>query len=194
MVSDGIETLRAEIGVKEIASLIERTARWVAPETFELLPVWYPAHARGRPFYKGNWSEPQMNTRRSSGASAHKVEGNIYAFETQPDRAGYKVNASKTGVFLSTSRYESFGIYFMELLLSGAVGVFQDYPWVRSLLPGYPFVAPASEIVPMMLWVQANYAEAKAMIAEPVETYRGMYRLDRFVDELADLIKVEMQS
>lgn len=79
MVSDGLETLRAEIGVREIASLIERTARWVAPDTFQLLPVWYPAHARGRHFYKGNWSEPQMNTRRSSGASTHKVEGNIYA-------------------------------------------------------------------------------------------------------------------
>ncbi|MGE5564726.1 MAG: hypothetical protein ACM3YN_01015 [Parcubacteria group bacterium] len=76
---DGLETLRAEIGVREIASLIERTARWVAPETFRLLPVWFPAHARGKPFYKGNWSEPQMNTKRTSGASSHKVEGNIFA-------------------------------------------------------------------------------------------------------------------
>ena len=79
MLTDGLDALRAEIGVREIASLIERTAAWVAPETFRMLPVWYPAHARGRHFYKGNWSQPQMNTKRSSGASAHKVEGNIYA-------------------------------------------------------------------------------------------------------------------
>ncbi|MBU1376397.1 MAG: hypothetical protein KKE02_14375 [Alphaproteobacteria bacterium] len=62
-----------------MASLIERTARWVAPETFQLLPVWYPAHARGRHFFKGNWSAPQMNMTRSSGTVIHKVEGNIYA-------------------------------------------------------------------------------------------------------------------
>ncbi|MFT3808899.1 MAG: hypothetical protein QM698_03205 [Micropepsaceae bacterium] len=79
MATDGLETLRAEIGVREIASLIERTARWAAPETFRALPVWYPAYARGHHFYKENWSSPQMNTKRRTGASTHKVEGNIYA-------------------------------------------------------------------------------------------------------------------
>jgi len=76
---DGLAALRAEIGLREIASLIERTARWVAPETFKLLPVWYPEHARAQPFYKGGWSAPQMNTKRSTGVSAHKFEGNVYA-------------------------------------------------------------------------------------------------------------------
>jgi hypothetical protein len=79
IIHDGLDALRAEIGVKEIASLIERTARWVDPATFKLLPVWFPEHARGRHFYKGNWAEPQMNTKRSSGVASHKVEGNIYA-------------------------------------------------------------------------------------------------------------------
>lgn len=77
--SDGLDALRAEIGLKEIATLIERTARWVAPETFRLLPVWYPEHGRGHHFYKGNWSEPQMNTKRATGVSSHKFEGNINA-------------------------------------------------------------------------------------------------------------------
>lgn len=76
---DGLKALRAEIGVKEIASLIERTARWVAPEIFRLLPVWFLEHGRGHHFYKGNWSEPQMNTKRATGVSVHKVEGNINA-------------------------------------------------------------------------------------------------------------------
>lgn len=51
---DGLDALRAEIGVREIASLIERTARWVDPVTFHTLPVWYPEHARGLPFINGN--------------------------------------------------------------------------------------------------------------------------------------------
>lgn len=76
---DGLEALRAEIDLKAIARLIERTARWVAPETFRLLPVWFPEHGRGHHFYKGKWSEPQMNTKRATGVAQHKVEGNLNA-------------------------------------------------------------------------------------------------------------------
>jgi len=77
--SDGLETLRGVMSVREIASLIERTARWVAPETFKLLPLWFPEHGRRGLFYKGNWSEPQMNKNRATGHSVHKSEGNVHA-------------------------------------------------------------------------------------------------------------------
>ena len=79
IIHDGLDALRAEIGLKEIGSLIERTARWVDPATFKLLPIWFPEHARGHHFYKENWSAPQMNINRSSNTSSHKVEGNVYA-------------------------------------------------------------------------------------------------------------------
>lgn len=59
--------------------LIERTARWVDPATFRLLPVWYPEHARGAPFYKDNWSEVQFNKNRQTGHTEHKREVNTYA-------------------------------------------------------------------------------------------------------------------
>lgn len=49
------------------------------PETFRLLPIWVPEHARRQPFYKGGWWEPQLNKSRSSGSVVHKVEGNVYA-------------------------------------------------------------------------------------------------------------------
>lgn len=76
---DGLEALKAEIGLGQIASLIERTAQWVAPETFSLLPLWFPEHARRHPFYKNNWSEPQMNRNRTTGSKVHKLEGNVHA-------------------------------------------------------------------------------------------------------------------
>lgn len=76
---DGLDALRLEIGAAEIARLIEKTARWVAPETFQLLPVWYPEHARRRHFNNAGWSEPRMNRNRTTGATVHKAEGNIYA-------------------------------------------------------------------------------------------------------------------
>lgn len=76
---DGLTALRAELELGEIMRLIERTARWVDPETFRLLPVWHPEHARRAYFYKNNWSEPQMNKNRQTGHTEHKREGNLYA-------------------------------------------------------------------------------------------------------------------
>jgi len=78
-ISDGLEALRSVMSLREIASLIERTARWVSPETFKLLPLWFPEHGRRALFYKSNWSEPQMNKNRTTGASVHKSEGNTHA-------------------------------------------------------------------------------------------------------------------
>lgn len=80
-IEDGLETLRSVLSNKEIGSLIERTARWVSPDTFKLLPVWFPEHARRAAFYKANWSEPQLNTNQTSGVSVHKAEANRYASE-----------------------------------------------------------------------------------------------------------------
>ena len=67
------------MSLREIASYIERTAQWVSPETFKLLPLWFPEHARRSPFYKKNWSEAQMNKSRQTGVVVHKAEGNVYA-------------------------------------------------------------------------------------------------------------------
>lgn len=79
LLPDGLEVLRRELSLADVMGLIERTARWVDPKSFEYLPVWYPEHARRGLFYKGNWSEPQMNTNRQTRLSVHKSEGNIHA-------------------------------------------------------------------------------------------------------------------
>lgn len=77
--NDGLDALRAELSLGEIMRLIERTARWVHPATFRLLPVWYPEHSRRGLFYKANWSEPQLNRNQQTGVAVHKHEGNNYA-------------------------------------------------------------------------------------------------------------------
>ncbi len=71
--------MRDVIQLSEIMRLIEHTARWVDPETFRLLPLWYPEHARRSYFYKKNWSEPLMNKNRQTGHTEHKREGNVHA-------------------------------------------------------------------------------------------------------------------
>lgn len=88
--ADGLEALRSRIGVKQIAGWIEKTARWVDPATFRLLPVWYPEHARGKLFYKDGWSKPQMNTTKISNVAMHKKEGNIYANHALSQALGLK--------------------------------------------------------------------------------------------------------
>jgi hypothetical protein len=79
LLEDGLEVLRREMSLAEVMKLIERTARWVDPKTFEYLPVWYPEHARQELFYKSNWSVPQTNTSRFNGNTVHKEEGNTNA-------------------------------------------------------------------------------------------------------------------
>ena len=76
---DGLTALREVMPLGEAMRLIERTAQWVDPATFRLLPVWYPEHARRRYFYKANWSAPQRNRNRQSGHEEHKREGNVHA-------------------------------------------------------------------------------------------------------------------
>ena len=78
-ISDGLEALRRVVSVREIAAWIESTAQWVSPQTFKELPLWFPEHARKARFYKGNWTEPQMNMSRATGQSDHKKEGNVNA-------------------------------------------------------------------------------------------------------------------
>ena len=76
-VPDGNEALRADIPA--IVELIERTVRWVHPDTFRALPVWAPHTARGRPLYDAAWSRRYTNTRKATGLTAEKFEGNVAA-------------------------------------------------------------------------------------------------------------------
>lgn len=76
---DGLEELLEVVSLTEVMSQIEHTARWAAPETFALLPVWYPEYARGAQFYNANWTQQRMNRNRTTGVTAPKTEVNSYA-------------------------------------------------------------------------------------------------------------------
>lgn len=87
---DGLAALRAELSLAEVMRLIERTARWVDPATFRLLPIWYPEHSRRGLFYKADWSAPQMNRNRQTGVEVHKHEGNNYAAKALTQALGLR--------------------------------------------------------------------------------------------------------
>ncbi len=78
-IEDGLESLQRHLNIKDAAALIEKTAVWVAPETFKILPLWYPEYGRRDLLYKGYWSVAQHNKNRKTQQSVHKTEGNVYA-------------------------------------------------------------------------------------------------------------------
>jgi hypothetical protein len=93
---DGAEALMAVLKLGDVMRLIEHTARWVDPETFNLLPVWYPEYARRALLYRSNWAEPQMNTIRKTGESVHKMEGNTNANKGLTRALGLRPDGRKT--------------------------------------------------------------------------------------------------
>jgi hypothetical protein len=78
-IPDGNDALRDDIPA--VVELIERTARWVNPETFRRLPIWAPHTARGRALYDASWSRQYTNTRKATGVTADKFEANVAALQ-----------------------------------------------------------------------------------------------------------------
>lgn len=62
-----------------IVSMIERHSRWVHPDVFARLPVWCPHIARNQQLYDAKWTREYTNTKKTTGATNPKVEGNIAA-------------------------------------------------------------------------------------------------------------------
>lgn len=79
LVPDGLDELKHEI--PSIVDLIVRTAKWVHPDAFRALPVWYPETARRQPIYDASWQRVYKNTNRVTGAVTEKFEPNIKAKE-----------------------------------------------------------------------------------------------------------------
>jgi hypothetical protein len=74
---DGLKEIEQEIPL--VVKLIARTARWVHPDTFRELPIWYPEAARGQPSYNASWSKRVTNKVRRTGQVEQKSEANILA-------------------------------------------------------------------------------------------------------------------
>lgn len=72
VVPDGLGEIQKELPL--VIDLIARTARWVHPEIFNLLPIWCPDTARGLPRYDARWSRVLTNSK-----GVQKVEENIRA-------------------------------------------------------------------------------------------------------------------
>jgi hypothetical protein len=84
IIPDGLDEIRHAI--PDAIKLIAKTARWVHPETFRALPLWYPEFARGAPLYDASWSRQYFNGSRNQ----DKVEGNVQAAKALVSALGTK--------------------------------------------------------------------------------------------------------
>jgi hypothetical protein len=89
------------------------------------------------------------------------------SFEIQPKQLSvYQKQASETGISLCMSTHESFGLYHLELIASGCCVVFLDRPWIRSLLPDYPYLYGEKDLESALLTVWENFEEVSKDIRE----------------------------
>ena len=86
VIPDGNAEIAAAL--PSVIDLIARTCRWVHPETFRELPVWYPWTARGRPLYEQSWQRRRTNTKRATNQTSDKFEGNVAAADALKSALG----------------------------------------------------------------------------------------------------------
>jgi len=71
-----------------IIANIAQTARWVDPETFRRMPLWYPWMARGQAVFKADWTTRSENTRRATSIASPRTEANIVAAQALMNALG----------------------------------------------------------------------------------------------------------
>jgi glycosyltransferase involved in cell wall biosynthesis len=115
-----------------------------------------------------------------------------YDVVPQEGRDRYAEYLREAACFLSTSAFESFGIYVLELLLAGAVGVFLDRRWLRLLLPTYPAALVASDkrgLLEACVALYRRYGYYREKVRQEVlPLIRERYSFGRFVEEMRGLL------
>jgi len=111
-------------------------------------------------------------------------------------RDDYWQALARTTAFLATALEESYGLAYVEALAAGAVGVFPDRPWARSILPaGYPFLyATAAEAEEMLYRAVTDTAACRREMDEAADGdfgrwLRSQHNDDLFEQAIADQVK-----
>ena len=81
LLPDGLDALESACVDARISlmPLVCATCKWVDPETFRRLPVWYPEYHRRAPIYDASYTRQYTNTRKTTGEVLNKTEPNIHA-------------------------------------------------------------------------------------------------------------------
>lgn len=103
-------------------------------------------------------------------------------------RSEYEQAVLSTDVFLATSKMESYGMQYWELLVSGAVGVFCRAAWSEQVLGAdYPFLfSSVAEGKEMMIAVLDDLQYARQLVRPYAETVRRDHVGDQWAQGLVE--------
>ena len=124
---------------------------------------------------------------------SHVDKHDVSMYDTRPQlesRTEFAEALRDYGMFLSVSSGESFGLFYLELLVSGVVGVFWEGDgWVERLLPGYRYkVGSKADAHAMALHVYENYEEAREYLHSRVIPFiRENYDLKKFCERTLEI-------
>lgn len=128
----------------------------------------------------------------SSDKLSHIEGKDMYGYDVRPivlDRKAYAQELQKFGFSMSTSDYESLGLYYVELLMSGVIVIFSDFPWVHKLLPDYRFVAKDGDLPALAVYVREHYDECFQYLQDEVlPILMRDYRIKSFATKLLETV------
>lgn len=105
----------------------------------------------------------------------------IETIEDQNTLAGF---VQEYGFFISTSKTESFGLFYLELIKSGVIGIFVDHEWVDRILPDYPFVCAEKDVVNTVNKLYNDYDSSKKKLADFQKYISDNYSWSKFIKSL----------
>ena len=117
-----------------------------------------------------------------------------YVFHEQPKkRSDYVENCRKSGMFLCTAKFESFGLMYIELLLSGVIGVFVEEEWNRLLIPDYPHKCSMKDLPALALHIYDNYEDCYAQFVKgTLPGLREKFSWQTFGDEVFRMLEEQL--
>lgn len=117
--------------------------------------------------------------------------GHVYTVMKQPTtKEQYLEFATTVGMAICTSKYESLGLMYLELLSHGCVVVFLDRPWVRKLLPDYKLIASnKNDLAALTVQVYSEWERAhKYVLTETMPFIEKQRSFDAFVDGIDKIL------
>lgn len=123
---------------------------------------------------------------------SHVSTKDMSMYDVRPivlDREKYAESVQQYAFSISTSPFESFGLFYVELMLSGVIVMFLDRPWVQKLIPGYKLVASQQELSALAWEVRKNYAKWYGYLEKEIIPFlRENYLIKNFATKMMERI------
>lgn len=115
----------------------------------------------------------------------------VTIYKNPKDQSVFLEAATRAHGYLTPCKLESYGMSWLEMMYAGAIGVYWEREWQKSVLPeNYPYrVKNLSEMTAMAAYVYDNYSEVQTM-REP--QFKGYVRQEHNTEKSMNAIGDEL--